>query len=705
MSLTAGTRLGPYEIISPIGAGGMGEVYKARDTRLDRIVAVKVSNQQFSERFEREARAVAALNHSNICTLHDVGPNYLVMEYIEGSPLKGPVPLDQALKYAGQICDALDAAHKKGITHRDLKPANILVTKSGIKLLDFGLAKLNIQSGGENTPTRTLHDTGGVVGTPAYMAPEQWEGKPADARTDVYGFGCVLYELLTGERAMRVAGQNTSALDSQPQLIQRVIHACLAQDPDDRWQSAKDIRKALDLAASQVPAPVAAKQSKAGLIGWIAAGVFAIASGALAYMHAQQKPPESPVVRFTIPPPVKHGYGLPTISPDGRRIAFTAAESQGKLSLWVRDLNSTAPKALAGTEGSEFTTWSPDGRYVAFTSQTQLKKVNVDTGIIEPICDLASFVQGLAWTPDGQIIVGLNLDSIHIVPDGGGALKTLLTLDQSRKETRQYWPTLTPDGKHVFYLVTSALPEVAGIWVASIANPADRHRVLPDPSQAAYSQGHLLFVRKGNLVAQPFDLDALKVTGEAQPIVEDVTYNAAAGFADFTVSPNGVLAIGAHEQPSKLMTFDRAGNIQKIFGAGARRYQIVNISPDQSKVAADAPGDPGYELFVFDPARDATSQVTVGANTGNFPVWSPDGTKLAFGSNREGVYNIYLKPASGGGWRPGAAQEFGQQVRDGLVQRRPLPHLRTECSCRDEARRPVGSSYARGRSGEAVCRG
>src|SRR5712691_7340662 len=286
MPLSAGDKLGPYEILAPIGAGGMGDVYKARDTRLDRIVAVKVSKTEFSERFEREARAVAALNHSNICTLHDVGPNYLVMEYIEGTPLKGPLPVDQALKYAVQICDALDAAHKKGITHRDLKPANIIVTKQGIKLLDFGLAHV---APGENDLTLTVKGT--VMGTPAYVAPEQWEGKPADARSDIYAFGCVLYEMLTGKRAAQ------ERLPVEPAPLESILRTCLEKDPEDRWQSARDIRRALAL-----PAPSAAKSSRRW---WIPAAATLVigALGGWAFAHFRQAPSDERAFRLQIDPP------------------------------------------------------------------------------------------------------------------------------------------------------------------------------------------------------------------------------------------------------------------------------------------------------------------------------------------------------------------------------------------------------------------
>jgi eukaryotic-like serine/threonine-protein kinase len=318
MPLSVGDRLGPYEILSPIGAGGMGEVYKARDTRLDRIVAVKVSQEKFSERFEREARAVAALNHPNICTLHDVGPNYLVMEYIEGVSLKGPLPLDRVLKYAAQICDALDAAHKKGITHRDLKPQNILVTKAGVKLLDFGLARI------ANTD-QTLTMAGEVMGTPAYMSPEQWDGKPGDARSDIYAFGCVLHEMLTGKRAAQERTPvKTAALES-------VLRTCLEKDPEDRWQTAREVKRELLRPVETAPTQNPWRERA----GWIAAAVAVLAGIALFIVMSREKAPGGDLSRFLIyplekalfPGPLNATVGVPqfAVSPDGRNLAYVSA--------------------------------------------------------------------------------------------------------------------------------------------------------------------------------------------------------------------------------------------------------------------------------------------------------------------------------------------------------------------------------------------
>ena len=344
MPLTAGDRLGPYEVLAPLGTGGMGEVYKARDTRLDRIVAIKVSQEKFSERFEREARSIAKLNHPHICTLHDVGPNYLVMELVEGAPLKGPLPSEEALRLAAQICEALDAAHRKGITHRDLKPSNILVTKQGIKLLDFGLA--SVVPGPEDQTLKLLTQPGAVMGTPAYMSPEQWEGKPADARSDIFAFGCVLYELLSGKRVTHERKPLESA------TLERIVRTCLETDPEDRWQSVRDIKCALALPAASQAA--AAKQPKRVLL-WIAAAAVLTALSGWAFDHFRQRPAAGKMLRVQIVPPENGRFVFGTnaggisISPDGKTVAYVISGAGGN-GLWVRPLDGTTARFLPGTE-------------------------------------------------------------------------------------------------------------------------------------------------------------------------------------------------------------------------------------------------------------------------------------------------------------------------------------------------------------------
>jgi Tol biopolymer transport system component/predicted Ser/Thr protein kinase len=662
MPLSADAKLGPYEIVAPIGVGGMGEVYKARDPRLNRDVAIKVSKAEFTERFTREARTVAQLNHPNICHLYDVGPNYLVMELIDGVPLKGPLPVAKAVEYAGQILDALEAAHRKGITHRDLKPANILVTKQGIKLLDFGLAKQQGMGLGPEDATiqAAMTAEGQISGTLQYMSPEQLQGKEADARSDIFSFGCVLYEILSGEKAFAgtnaasvisaIMGREPAPLRTIPPL-DRVIRRCLAKDPDQRFQTVNDLHAALlwSVDGGWAAGAEAVPPRRPQRTGWTVAAAFAVAAIALAAMHFRQEPPPAALVKFTVPPPGNSPLDDIVVSPDGRRLAFIARGGDGRLSIWLRPLESLTAQPLPGTENANLPFWSPDGRFLAFVAGRQLKRIEASpTGVPQILCNASGF-QGGTWSPDGSILFALTLDSIYRVPASGGEPLRLTKLDSAKKESRHYWPTMLPDGVHFAYTVTSDMTEVRGVWVASLSNPGDKHRLLPDLTTVAFSQGHILFARGGNLMAQPFDMHSLTTRGEAFPVAAGVTRFAAVGRADFSASENGVIALGNATRLMHMTWFDRAGKTLSTFGEESL-YQFVSLSPDQKKVAADAQAsETGYQLLLFDQTRNTTTQLTSGANTGNFPVWSPDGSRIAFGSNREGKYNIYVKSSGGTG--------------------------------------------------------
>jgi eukaryotic-like serine/threonine-protein kinase len=509
MPLTGGTRLGPYEILVPIGAGGMGEVYKARDTRLDRIVAVKVAGENFSERFEREARAAAALNHPHICTLHDVGPNYLVMEYIEGQPLQGPLPLAEALRLAVQIAEALDAAHKKGITHRDLKPANILVTEAGVKLLDFGLARFapTAPAGGE-TVTLAMTTPGTILGTFQYMSPEQLEAKDADARSDIFAFGAVLYEMLTGRRAFE--GKSQASLISAimtsepaplaglqpmtPATLERVIKKCLAKDPDGRWQSASDLADELRWIAAgggEVPRPAEARSTRVPwAIGVIAAVVFA-ASLFLMFLYLRRAPVEQAATKLSVLPPANVAISsdsAPAISPDGRKLAFVAADDSGKTMLWVRPLDSLIAQPLAGTEDARQPFWSPDSRFLGFFSQSKLKKIETSGGPPQTVCDVGTVGSwGGTWGPDGVILLGGNggnsIFPIEVVSAAGGQPKPATVLDRSRQQRGHSFPQFLPDGRHFLYLALSAKRENTGVYIGSL-DSKDTKRLLSVESSA-----------------------------------------------------------------------------------------------------------------------------------------------------------------------------------------------------------------------------
>lgn len=433
MPLSPGTRLGPYEIITRIGAGGMGEVYKARDTRLDRIVAIKKGLAPFNERFEREAHAIASLNHPHICSLYDVGPDYLVMEYIEGKQLAGPVDVDEALVLARQILDAIDAAHRKGIVHRDLKPANILVTKSGVKLLDFGLAKANEElAANMSTIGGPATGAGTILGTLQYMSPEQVEAKEADARSDIFAFGLVLYELITGKRVFdgtSPASVAASILKDQPlpisQLrpltpkgLDRVVQTCLEKEPDKRWQSAREVKHALDwvtLDAAHRDQPERAQGSTRSLRLWQGATVVALlaAVGAAIWANRPASAPPVELVRFHVAPPPGAAFEIyVALSPDGQRLAFTAAGADGIARLWVRDLKSIDSRVLPGTEGAQSAIWSPDSRHLAFGFRNQLKKIDVTGGPPQILCEVGGPVGSGAWSRDGIILFGTRGDGV-----------------------------------------------------------------------------------------------------------------------------------------------------------------------------------------------------------------------------------------------------------------------------------------------------
>jgi len=445
MPLAAGTRLGPYEILVPLGAGGMGEVYRARDTRLGRDVAIKVSHENFTERFEQEARSIAALNHPHICHLYDVGPNYLVMELIEGERLKGPLPIEKAIEYGGQILDALDAAHQKGITHRDLKPSNILVTKQGIKLLDFGLARA--APGGDSTVTMARE----VAGTPAYMAPEQWEGKPADARCDIYAFGCVLHELLTGKR---VAHDRSRV---EPAALESVVATCLERDPEDRWQSARDIKRALLLVqiARRSNTPPAEWGSK---LRWALAGalVIALVAGGIGWYNATRPASLRPLIRLNaeIAPdtPLARGDSsgaMLDLSPDGTRLAVTMRGADGTVRLYTRLLNQSQVTPLAGTDKASYPFFSPDGEWIGFFADAQLKKIPVQGGTVVTLCD-APVAGGASWGDDGNIIADIDRPFVlSRIPSAGGTPVPVTKLKSAREF--HLWPQVLPGSQAVVF--------------------------------------------------------------------------------------------------------------------------------------------------------------------------------------------------------------------------------------------------------------
>jgi predicted Ser/Thr protein kinase len=656
MPLSAGDRLGPYEILAPIGAGGMGEVYKARDTRLDRIVAVKVSKTEFSERFEREARAIATLNHPHICQLYDVGPNYLVMEYVEGAALvsrekPGPLPLDQTLKYAAEICDALDAAHKKNITHRDLKPANILVTKAGVKLLDFGLAKVGpaVQAG-EGTMTMALTGKGEILGTFQYMSPEQINGQDAGPQSDLFSFGLVLYEMLTGKRAFDGSTPASviaailerpapSVADVAPLALDRVLKRCLEKDPEKRWQSARDLKIELEwIGLAPEPEKTAPSRSRFRWGAWIAAAVLGLALIVVgAVLWRATRPAEEPrVLKMSVLPPEKSALlgDIPAVSPDGQRVVFAAA-LDGKTSLWVRDLGSLEARALPGTDGASLPFWSPDSRFIGFFANGRLKKTEAAGGPVQTLCD-APLGRGGTWNRNDVIVFAPELQSgLFRVPAAGGTPVPVTALNE--QEGAHRYPWFLPDGRHFLYTAYGPGQGKFTAYVADLESKA-RRALIPAASNVAYVwPGYLLFLRELTLMAQPFDAAKLQTTGDAVPVAEHIGYTAIDIRAYFSSSQNGVLVYHSSGAGlgvaiySQLTWFDRSGKITGTVGPPGGLIGVA-ISANGNSVGTSRldPQTGVLDIWLYDVVRGTNSRFTSKSSYNNQPVWSPDGSHIAF---------------------------------------------------------------------------
>jgi Tol biopolymer transport system component/tRNA A-37 threonylcarbamoyl transferase component Bud32 len=672
--LGAGAQLGPYKVEALIGAGGMGEVWKARDTRLNRIVAIKISKEQFTERFEREARAVAALNHPNIAALYDVGPNYLVMEYVEGKSPKGPLQPDEALKIARQIADALEAAHNKGIVHRDLKPANIKVKPDGtVKVLDFGLAKVMPVSASddspESSPTFTATEAGMILGTAAYMSPEQAAGKPVDKRADVWAFGVVLYELLTGDRLFKgdsVTDVLASVVKDEPDLsrvppqVRRLLQSCLQKAPKNRLRDIGDAWQLME----ENPGPLASVPPPARR-RWLwpaIAALLTIGFGTVSWMYFRAQPAAAQRIQFQLAPP--NGQTIPlgsafAVSPDGRYLAFAATGDDKVTRLWIRSLDSLQARPLPGTEMRVFPPpmfWSPDSSFVVFQDEGRLKKIDIVGGVAQNLCDVEGFVVGGSWNRDGVIILGnstagKNGGALMRVAATGGPCLPLTNLDASRAEQSHTFPTFLPDGRHFVYHRFS--DSNSGIYVGSIdAKPEEQstRQLVATSYGGAYvppsglSPGQLLFVRDGTLMAQPFDDRRLELAGRPVAVAEQL--DTFFTFAFFSVSANGMLIYrsGAGHDLSQLTWLDWHGKHLGTVGEPGV-YDSVALSPDGTRAAVTHfDGD----IWLMDLARGVSTRFTFGQGSSNSPVWSPDGTRIVFASDRDGgVFNLYQKFASG----------------------------------------------------------
>src|SRR5262245_18084519 len=691
MALQTGSRLGPFEIQRPLGAGGMGEVYKALDTRLNRVVAIKVlasrlaTDPTFRERFEHEARAISALDHPNICALYDVGEqngtSFLVMQYLEGETLaerlkKGTLPLDQTLRCAIEIAEALDRAHRAGIVHRDLKPGNIMLTKTGAKLLDFGLAKVApaiASTGLSMLPTTPagLTEQGTILGTFQYMSPEQLEGHEADARSDVFAFGAVVYEMVTGERAfdgkthaslisaiMKDDPRPMSALQPlAPATLDRVVRKCLAKQPERRWQSVSDLSDALrwvvDAPPPQAPIPVAAGR-RSNRVMWaslMVASIATLTAIALAFAYSRSgSRGDGRTIRLSIPPPRDvrllnaPGQMVPAVSPDGRRVAFVGSSGSGN-QLLVRSLDALDAQPVAGAEGGNSPFWSPDSRTLAFFTQGSLKVVDVAGGPVRALAAVNGF-RG-TWNAEGVILIGSGPQGgLFKIPANGG-MPTPLT-QPGKDEAAHRFPEFLPDGKHFLYLVVPS----NSIWLGSLDGGTPT-RLLASESQAIYvAPGYLLFVRQGTLMAQPFDARSLTLTAEAVPIAEQVLTAAAVNLAGFSAASSGVLAyrMGSSAATTQLRWADRYGRVLGTVGQPGR-YRNVELSPDSTRVALEAMDAQGRTLdtWLGDPTREVTSSFTFDPANDLFPIWSPDGSRVVFGSDRDGTQRLYQKRSDGVG--------------------------------------------------------
>jgi Tol biopolymer transport system component len=695
MSLEPGSRLGPYEISGAIGAGGMGEVYRARDTRLDRSVAIKVlpaefaANEQLRLRFEREAKTISALNDPHICTLFDVGQEdgheFLVMELVQGESLadrlvRGALDIGDVLVYGIQIAEALDKAHHQGIVHRDLKPGNIMLTAGGVKLLDFGVAKLRIADTSPTantafeTGSKPLTQEGTIVGTFQYMSPEQLEGIDADARTDIFAFGAVLYEMATGKRAFEgktrtsliaaiVSKQPAAVSQVQPlapPALEHVIDRCLEKDPDSRWQSARDIAEELKWvrnkgSAAGVAAPVAARRRARERFWWSLYPVVALAAGAVVWgaMKLRTEPPR--IVQSTILPPAKARFefaarGGPALSPDGTRIVF-AAQAEGRSQLWVRSLGSDIAQPLAGTEDASYPFWSPDSRFVAFFQAAKLRKIDSNGGPVQTLAD-AIAGRGGAWSQLGVIVFAPStLGPLMRVSDAGGTVEAATVLDASQSESDHRWPVFLPDGRHFLCLVEGKSDEESYINAASLDNK-ERKRLVPAISTIAYSPtGHMLYWRDRTLVAHAFDAGSLSLGREVVPIADNVAHTAR-NDAIFSISRHGdlVYQTGAATSLTRTTWFDAAGKELGMAGRPAIS-RMVALSHDERRIA-QAVSDPAKnreDIWIEDLERGTAKRLTFDAADEIVPVWAPDDSRIVYTSNSRSAGDLLIKNASGAG--------------------------------------------------------
>jgi eukaryotic-like serine/threonine-protein kinase len=699
MTLDAGTKLGPYEIVAPLGAGGMGEVYRARDTRLDRTVAIKVlpaelsANVERRQRFEREARIISSLNHAHICALYDIGQqagvDYLVLEYLQGDSLadrleRGPMPLDQVLRFGIEITDALDKAHRQGVTHRDLKPGNIMLTKQGAKLLDFGLAKVrglgievlgsgrNVpapgsqsQSPGAPTVSLALTAEGTLVGTFHYMAPEQLEGKEADARSDIFALGAVLYEMATGRKAFEgktAASVMAAILEREPQPItatqplappalDRLVRICLAKDPDERWQTAHDLKLQLQgIAEAGTPAgvstPVTVNRRKREYVAWAVAAVAIIGALLLAVAYSRRELPQpAQVLRSSLLPPpnfsfVNYNFA---VSPDGARLAFVAVGPDGKDTLWVRALSAASAQQFTGTESAMFPFWSADNRRIGFFAEGKLKTIDIAGGAVEALCE-APLGRGGTWNREGTIVFAPSIAGpLYRVSASGGVPTPVTKLGRQGSGQGHRWPFFLPDGEHFLYFVDWSAPEDkqgSGIYVGSLDSAEPKLISSELSGTVAYASGDMLCVRDGRLMAQPFSVGRLEMTGPPVPTTQqELEKSVDFSESGFSVSQKGVLVFqSAADSPSRLVWFDSSGKeLEQIPGVG---YSHPQLSPDGRylAVASDDDHNGKYFIRIYDLLRGVSTRLGDAVVEDTQMIWSRDGKRITYATPRAGTY-------------------------------------------------------------------
>ena len=698
MALTSGTKLGPYEIQSPLGAGGMGEVYRARDVRLDRTVAVKVlashlsSSPELKQRMEREARAISSLNHPHICHLYDIGSqdgtDYLVMEFLEGETLaerlrKGALPLSEILKIGMAVAEALAVAHRHGIVHRDLKPGNIMLTKGGAKLMDFGLAKSAAAGapGGASSapllsaartmsqasPVSPLTTAGTMIGTIQYMSPEQIEGKEADARSDLFALGGVLYEMVTGARPFEGKSQISVAsaiLEKEPESIsalqpltppafEHIVTACLAKNPDERIQSAQDIALQLKwIAQSGAPVvnPIKKERNNRELLAWLIASLLALLLIASLFLRGSKG--TEPTTYFSAPLPFAARDAA--VSPNGHTVAIIGhREAERNNALWIYEPGSQESTSVANTEGASFPFWSPDGQSIGFFADGKLKKLNLAGGLVQTLCDAQSG-RGGTWNKDGVIIftpsghLGVGL---YRISASGGTPTQITVPDKNLNEDSHRWPQFLPDGIHYLYsaIHLSGRRELSSVFVGAL-NSNEKRLVTKASANVAYIAPYLLFYRDQTLFGQHFDTKTSQLAGEPIPILTDVQYSPRISRAVFAASNTHLLVAqkAGDTGASQFLWFNRQGQeIGTPLKPGI--YGNMMLSPNGKTVASDTtdPASQNTDIWTYDLDTQSAKRLTFDPAIDSVPIWSPDGTRIVFASNRGVIFDLYLKDTNG----------------------------------------------------------